>query len=61
MSFRLTILGSSSAIPSVNRNPTSQLLNVNERCYLIDCGEGTQVQLRIIFSLVTCMEIIILV
>ena len=46
MSFRLTILGSSSAIPSVNRNPTSQLLNVNERCYLIDCGEGTQVQLR---------------
>ncbi len=46
MSFKLTILGSSSAIPNVNRNPTAQLLNVNERFFLIDCGEGTQVQLR---------------
>ena len=46
MSFRLTILGSSSAVPSVDRHPTAQLLNVNERFFLIDCGEGTQVQLR---------------
>ena len=46
MSFKLTILGCSSAIPTVNRNPTAQLLNVNERFFLIDCGEGTQVQLR---------------
>ena len=46
MSFKLTILGSGSAIPTVDRNPTAQLLNVNERFFLIDCGEGTQVQLR---------------
>ena len=46
MSFKLTILGCSSAIPTVDRNPTAQLLNVNERFLLIDCGEGTQVQLR---------------
>ena len=46
MSFTLTILGCSSAIPTVDRNPTAQLLNVNERFFLIDCGEGTQVQLR---------------
>ena len=46
MSFKLTILGCSSAIPTVDRNPTAQLLNVNERFFLIDCGEGTQVQLR---------------
>jgi ribonuclease Z len=46
MSFKLTILGCSSAIPTVDRNPTAQLLNVSERFFLIDCGEGTQVQLR---------------
>ena len=46
MSFKLTILGCSSAIPTIDRNPTAQLLNVNERFFLIDCGEGTQVQLR---------------
>ena len=46
MSFKLTILGCSSAIPTQDRNPTAQLLNVNERFFLIDCGEGTQVQLR---------------
>ncbi|MEC9209128.1 MAG: ribonuclease Z [Bacteroidota bacterium] len=46
MSFKLTILGCSSAIPTINRHPTAQLLNVNERFFLIDCGEGTQVQLR---------------
>jgi len=46
MPFKLTILGCSSAIPTINRNPTAQLMNVNERFFLIDCGEGTQVQLR---------------
>tara|TARA_B100000902_G_C27251201_1_gene885364 strand:- start:335 stop:1261 length:927 start_codon:yes stop_codon:yes gene_type:complete len=46
MSFKLTILGCSSAVPTEDRNPTAQLLNVNERFFLIDCGEGTQVQLR---------------
>jgi ribonuclease Z len=44
--FELTILGSSSATPASNRNPTAQLLNVDGRFFLIDCGEGTQMQLR---------------
>tara|TARA_B100000902_G_scaffold395813_1_gene455228 strand:+ start:773 stop:1693 length:921 start_codon:yes stop_codon:yes gene_type:complete len=46
MSFRLTILGSNSALPKVDRNPTSQLLDANDRFFLIDCAEATQIQLR---------------
>jgi len=45
MKFEVTILGSSSATPVYNRNPTAQLLNCNEKFYLIDCAEGTQQQL----------------
>ena len=44
--FEVTILGSGSASPTLNRNPSAQLLNLSETYYLIDCGEGTQVQLR---------------
>jgi len=44
--FLLTILGSSSATPTSDRNPTSQLLGHGEKLFLIDCGEGTQVSLR---------------
>lgn len=46
MSAYLTILGFNSAIPTVNSSPTAQLLEMDERHFLIDCGEGTQVQLR---------------
>ena len=46
MSFKLTILGCNSAVPSLERHPTAQLLNANERFFLIDCGEGTQVRLK---------------
>ncbi|UOE40023.1 ribonuclease Z [Chryseobacterium suipulveris] len=46
MSSYLTILGFNSAIPTVNSSPTAQFLEMGERCFLIDCGEGTQVQLR---------------
>lgn len=46
MTFSLTILGSNSAIPILNRNPSAHLLSVNERLFLIDCAEGTQLQLR---------------
>ena len=46
MSFKLTILGCNSAIPTVNKNSTAQLLNANDRFILIDCAEGTQIQLR---------------
>lgn len=44
--FELLILGSSSASPTAERNQTSQLLNISERFFLIDCGEATQIQLR---------------
>jgi ribonuclease Z len=44
--FELLILGSSSASPTSSRNPSSQLLNIAERIFLIDCGEATQIQIR---------------
>jgi ribonuclease Z len=46
MSFLLTILGSSSALPTSVRYLTAHVLNVDERFFMIDCGEGTQLQLR---------------
>ncbi|WP_346859779.1 ribonuclease Z [uncultured Draconibacterium sp.] len=46
MSFELTILGSNSALPTSNRYPTAQVLEVPGLCFLIDCGEGTQIQIR---------------
>ena len=46
MTFRVTILGNSSATPTPERNPSAHVLNVHEQFFLIDCGEGTQVQLR---------------
>jgi len=44
--MKLTILGSSSALPTSARNPSAHVLNAHERLYLIDCGEGTQMQMR---------------
>lgn len=41
----LTILGNNSAIPAFDRNPTSQILQTLDENYLIDCGEGTQMQM----------------
>jgi ribonuclease Z len=46
MPFELTILGSNSALPTSDRYPTAQVLNLPGRLFLIDCGEGTQIQLR---------------
>lgn len=46
MSFQVTILGSGSAIPTSRRNPTSQYVDCANRSILIDCGEGTQMQMR---------------
>jgi ribonuclease Z len=46
MNFSLKILGSSSAMPTPERYSTAQVLNVLERFFLIDCGEGTQIQMR---------------
>jgi len=41
----VTILGNNSAVPSHNRHPTSQVLQTAEHLILIDCGEGTQMQM----------------
>jgi len=46
MSLKLTILGCHSATPRTFAHPTAQYLEINNRSFLIDCGEGTQVQLR---------------
>ncbi len=46
MSFRLTILGCHSATPRTLAHTSSQFLEMNNECFLIDCGEGTQRQLR---------------
>ena len=46
MSIALTILGCHSATPRINAFPTSQYLEINNRHFLIDCGEGTQRQMR---------------
>ncbi len=44
--MKLTILGCYAATPRTLTNPTAQVLEMKERMFLIDCGEGTQVQLR---------------
>ena len=46
MAFDVTILGSNSAIPAHGRHPTSQVLNVHDHLFLIDCGEGAQIRLE---------------
>lgn len=46
MTFSLQILGSGAALPTPKRYSTAQVLNVLEQFFLIDCGEGTQIQFR---------------
>lgn len=43
--FDITILGSNSAIFNHGRHPTAQVVNINNACFLVDCGEGTQERL----------------
>lgn len=43
--FAVTILGNNSAVPAFNRHPTSQVVTYDGTNYLVDCGEGTQIQL----------------
>jgi len=43
--FGVTILGNNSAIPTAERHPTSQVVTSNDQVLMIDCGEGTQLQL----------------
>lgn len=46
MTFEVYILGSSSATPIYQRHPTAQVLNIHEKLFLVDCGEGTLIQLN---------------
>lgn len=46
MDFTVTILGSGAAVPTSRRNPSSQYIQCRNRHFLIDCGEGTQMQMR---------------
>jgi ribonuclease Z len=45
VSFQITILGSSGALPAYGRFPSSQLVEIQNRYFLVDCGEGAQMQL----------------
>jgi ribonuclease Z len=44
--FNALVLGSSAAVPTTERSCSAQLVHCNNRYVLIDCGEGTQNQLR---------------
>jgi ribonuclease Z len=46
MNFEVSILGSSSATPIYQRHPTAQIVNIHERFFLVDCGEGTLIQMN---------------
>ena len=41
----VTILGNNSALPAFDRHPTAQVVTLNEHLFLVDCGEGTQMQI----------------
>lgn len=45
MQFVVTILGVSAAHPSYGRHPSGQVVQVQDRTYLVDCGEGTQMRM----------------
>lgn len=45
MSFNVTILGSSGALPAYGRHPSAQLVEIQNRYFLVDCGEAVQMQL----------------
>ncbi len=43
--FGVTILGNNSAVPAFSRHPTAQIVTIHDQLLLIDCGEGTQMQI----------------
>src|SRR5688500_11850527 len=45
MSFKITILGSSGAMPAYGRHPSAQLVEIQNHMFMVDCGEGAQMQL----------------
>ncbi len=46
MNFTLNVLGTASALPTTSRYPSAQVLDVHGRLFMIDCGEGAQMQMR---------------
>ena len=44
--FEVTILGCGSALPTLRHYPSAQVVNVRDKLFMIDCGEGTQLQYR---------------
>ena len=46
MNFTLNVLGTASALPTTERYPSAQVLDVRGRLFMMDCGEGAQIQLR---------------
>ena len=44
--FEIDILGCGSATPTTLRNPSAQAIHLNEKIFLVDCGEGAQLQMR---------------
>ena len=44
--FRVHILGCGSALPTLRHFPSSQVVEVREKLFMVDCGEGAQMQLR---------------
>ena len=46
MNFTLNVLGTASALPTTERYPSAQVLDVRGRLFMIDCGEGAQIQIR---------------
>ena len=46
MNFTLKVLGTASALPTTDRYPSAQVLDVHGRLFMIDCGEGAQMQIR---------------
>ena len=46
MNFTLNVLGTASALPTTERYPSAQVLDVRGRLFMIDCGEGAQIRLR---------------
>ena len=44
--FKIHILGCGSALPTLKHNASSQIIELRGKAFMIDCGEGTQMQMR---------------
>ena len=44
--FEISILGCGCAVPTMRHNPAAQIVNFRHKLFMIDCGEGTQLQYR---------------